>query len=149
MQSTQVYAVSRSPGPGSLEVRTTDIPEPSTGEARIKVEAAGVSYGDLLFQRGVVPGGPKPPFTPGCDLTGVVESVGAGVTGLEPGQRVTALVVSGGYSSVLNVSATRLIPVPGQVDPIRVAAVSLNYFIAHQMVHRVARVHSGQRVMVH
>jgi synaptic vesicle membrane protein VAT-1 len=149
MRSTQVYAVSKAAGPDSLQVRTTDVPEPPAGHARVRVEAAGVSYGDLLFQRGVVPGGPKPPFVPGCDLTGTVESVGAGVTSLRPGDRVTALVVSDGYSTVLNLPAGRLVPVPAQLDPIQVAAVTLNYFIAHQMLHRVARVRPGQRIVVH
>lgn len=149
MQSIQVTAVSKAPGTASLQVRASDVPEPAAGHARVRVEAAGVSYGDLLFQRGAVPGGPKPPFTPGCDLTGVVESVGAGVDDLKPGQRVTALVVSGGYSSVVNLPATRLVPVPDRLDPVKVASVTLNYFIAHQMLHRVARVGSGQRLLVH
>jgi NADPH:quinone reductase-like Zn-dependent oxidoreductase len=148
MQTTQVYAVNRDTT-NCLEVRTEQIAEPPAGQVRIKVEAAGVSYGDLLFQRGVVPGGPKPPFVPGCDLTGVVESVGAGVTGLEPGQRVTALVVSGGYSSAVNLPAERVVPVPEGVDAVSVAATTLNYFIAHQMLHRVAQVRSGQRILVH
>ena len=148
MQTTQVYAVNRDTT-NCLEVRTEQIAEPPAGHVRINVEAAGVSYGDLLFQRGVVPGGPKPPFVPGCDLTGVVESVGAGVTGLEPGQRVTALVVSGGYSSAVNLPAERCVPVPDGVDPASVAAVTLNYFIAYQMLHRVAQVQSGQRILVH
>src|SRR5215475_15887310 len=112
MQSTQVYAVSKAAGPDSFQVRGTDIPEPSPGQARVRVEAAGVSYGDLLFQRGVVPGGPKPPFVPGCDLTGTVEAVGPGVTWLRPGDRVTALVHSGGYCTVRNLPADRLVPVP-------------------------------------
>jgi NADPH:quinone reductase-like Zn-dependent oxidoreductase len=149
MQSTQVYAVNKNNGPGGLAVRTTDVPAPAAGEVRVRVEAAGVSYGDLLFQRGVVPGGPKPPFVPGCDLTGVVESVGDGVTGIQPGQRVTALVVSGGYASVRNLPSERVVPVPDDLDPVRVAAATLNYFIAYQMLHRVARVGTGQRIMVH
>jgi NADPH:quinone reductase-like Zn-dependent oxidoreductase len=149
MQSTQVYAITRDPGPGAIEARTTDIPEPGAGQVRVRVETAGVSYGDLLFQRGVVPGGPKIPFVPGCDLTGTVDSVGAGVSGLEPGQRVTALVVSGGYTSLVNLPAERVVPVPDGLDPVDVAAVTLNYFIAHQMLHRVAKVTPGQRILVH
>src|SRR6266536_2491926 len=149
MQSTQVYAITRDPGPGALEARTTDIPEPGAGQVRVRVETAGASYGDLLFQRGVVPGGPKIPFVPGCDLTGTIESVGAGVSGLEPGQRVTALVVKEGYSSLLNLPAERVVPVPDGLDPVDVAAVTLNYFIAYQMLHRVAKIKSGQRILVH
>lgn len=148
MQTTQVYAVNRDPA-DCLRVQTEEIAAPSPGQVRVKVETAGVSYGDLLFQRGVVPGGPKPPFVPGCDLTGVIESVGAGVTGLEPGQRVTALVVKGGYGTAVNLPAERAVPVPEGVDPVQVAAVSLNYFIAYQMLHRVAQVRSGQRILVH
>jgi len=149
MQSFRISAVSRAPGPASLRFDEAEVPEPPPGQARIRVEAAGVSYGDLLFQRGVVPGGPKPPFTPGCDITGVVEATGAGVTGVRPGQRVTALVVSGGYSSVLNVAAERLVPVPDGLDPVPVASVALNYFIAHQMLHRIAKVGAGHRILVH
>lgn len=148
MQTTQVYAVNRQQT-DCLEVRTTDLEAPPAGQVRVRVEAAGVSYGDVLFQRGVVPGGPKPPFVPGCDLVGVVESVGSGVTGLEVGQRVAALVVSGGYTTGITLPAQRLVPVPEGVDPIRAAAVALNYFIAHQMLHRVAKVSSGQSILVH
>jgi NADPH:quinone reductase-like Zn-dependent oxidoreductase len=148
MQTTQVYAVNRDTA-NCLQVRTEEIAEPPAGHVRIRVEAAGVSYGDLLFQRGVVPGGPKPPFVPGCDLAGVVESVGAGVTGLAPGQRVAALVVSGGYSTAVNLPAERVVPVPEGVDAVSAASVSLNYFIAYQMLHRVAQVNSGQRILVH
>ncbi|MFI7679799.1 medium chain dehydrogenase/reductase family protein [Actinophytocola sp. NPDC049390] len=148
MLTTQVYAVNRDTA-DCLQVRTEEIEAPPAGHVRIKVEAAGVSYGDLLFQRGVVPGGPKPPFVPGCDLAGVIESVGPGVTGLEPGQRVAALVVSGGYSTAVNLPAERVVPVPEGVDAASAASVSLNYFIAYQMLHRVAQVRSGQRILVH
>lgn len=149
MRSVEVRALNRGPGPESLRVHLADIPEPPPGHVRVRVEAAGVSYGDLLFQRGVVPGGPKPPFTPGCDVTGIVDSVGSGVKGLRPGERVCALVASGGYSAVINVPADRLVAVPGGLTAFQAAGVALNYFIAHQMLHRVARVRSGGRILVH
>jgi NADPH:quinone reductase-like Zn-dependent oxidoreductase len=120
MPTTSVYAVNREQA-DSLEVRTEEIAPPPAGHARVRVEAAGVSYGDLLFQRGVIPGGPKPPFVPGCDLTGVVEEVGPGVD-LTVGQRVTALVVSGGYTTAVNLPASRLVPVPDGVDAVAAAS---------------------------
>jgi NADPH:quinone reductase len=148
MQTTQVYAVNRDRA-DCVEVRTTELPAPPPGHARVRVEAAGVSYGDLLLQRGVIPGGPKPPNVPGYELAGVVESVGDGVGDLAPGQRVAALVHEGGYASAVNLPAQRLVPVPDGVEPERVAAVALNYFIAHQMLHRIAKVTSGQSIVVH
>lgn len=58
--------------------------------------AAGVSYGDVLARIGAVPDAPKPPFTPGFDITGVVDKLGAGVTSLQLGMRVAALLDRGG-----------------------------------------------------
>lgn len=147
MQTTSVYAVNRDTA-NSLEVRTEEIAAPPAGHARVRIEAAGVSYGDLLFQRGVIPGGPKAPFVPGCDLTGVVEAAGDGVD-LAVGQRVTALVVKGGYTTAINLPASRLVPVPDGVAAIDAASVALNYFIAYQMLNRVAKVQSGQSILVH
>ncbi|MFC0105945.1 alcohol dehydrogenase catalytic domain-containing protein [Kibdelosporangium aridum] len=147
MQTTQMRAVNRDAA-NCLQVRETDLPAPPAGQVRVRVEAVGVSYGDLLFQRGVVPGGPKTPFIPGCDLVGVVDAVGPGVTDLEPGQRVCALV-SGGYADGMNLPAERVVPVPDGVSALDAAAVSLNYFIAHQMLHRGGKVTSGSRILVH
>jgi NADPH:quinone reductase-like Zn-dependent oxidoreductase len=113
------------------------------------VEAAGVSFGDILLRIGVIPGGPKPPFTPGYDIVGVVEEVGPGVTALARGQRVAALLRSGGYSNYVTVPVDRLVPVPDGVDPVEAAATALNYFVAYQMLHRVAQVCPDQHVLVH
>jgi NADPH:quinone reductase len=148
MQANQVFVRSREAS-GALELRTVQLGPPGAGEATVRIEAAGVSYGDLLQQRGVIPGGPKPPFVPGFELAGVVEQVGPGVTAVRPGQRVAGLVQTGGYSSALNVPAERLVPLPADVTAVDAAAVALNYFIAWQMLTRVADVGSGDRILVH
>ncbi|WP_328603388.1 zinc-binding dehydrogenase [Amycolatopsis sp. NBC_00345] len=132
-----------------LETRAIDLPEPGPGEATVRIEAAGVSYGDLLQQRGVIPGGPKPPYVPGFDLVGTVERLGSGDSTLHIGQRVAALVRVGGYGEALTLPVDRLVPVPEGAKPVDVAAAALNYFIAHQMLHRVARVERGSRILVH
>ena len=142
--------VTRCGGPEVLEVRTETAPEPGPGQARVKVLAAGVSYGDVLARSGAVPDAPKPPFTPGFDVTGVVDSIGPGVDARTIGQRVTALLgAGGGYAEYVCIPAERLVPVPQGVDAVRCAGAVLNYFVAYQMLHRVVGVKVGQKILVH
>jgi NADPH:quinone reductase-like Zn-dependent oxidoreductase len=147
--SRYVSAVRRG-GTEVLQLRENAWPlELGPGQVLVKVIAAGVSYGDILLRAGVIPGGPRPPFTPGFEITGTVAEVGDGVSGLRPGQTVAALLHSGGYADSLTIPAQRLVPVPEQVDPLEAAAVALNYFIGWQMLHRVARATHGDQVLVH
>ncbi|WP_027945864.1 medium chain dehydrogenase/reductase family protein [Amycolatopsis taiwanensis] len=142
-------SVTRIGGPETLQARTENIGEPGPGEALVRIEAAGVSFGDILIRLGVIPGSPKPPFTPGFDFAGEVVKTGPGVTSLTAGQPVAALVRTGGYSDHLIVPAQRLVPRPAGAGAVESAAVALNYFIAYQMLHRVAEVAPGQRILVH
>jgi NADPH:quinone reductase-like Zn-dependent oxidoreductase len=148
VEYSRVIVIARG-GPATLTARTENVPAPAPGQVRVRVAAAGVSFGDVLLRAGVIPNGPKPPFVPGYDITGTVDAVGADVTGLEAGQLVTALLKSGGYAEFAIVAADRLVPVPAGLDPVRVAAVVLNYFVAYQMLHRVTRIRPGQRMLVH
>ena len=85
-------------GPEELRVVEEECPEPKGGEARVRVLAAGVALPDLLMREGVHPETPPLPFTPGWDLIGVVERLGSGVSGIERGQIVAALPISGAYA---------------------------------------------------
>ncbi|WP_380279673.1 medium chain dehydrogenase/reductase family protein [Kitasatospora purpeofusca] len=142
-------SVPRLGGAEVLRLSSDELPAPAVGQVRVKVLAAGVSYGDILLRAGVIPGGPKRPFTPGYDLVGVVDQVGPGTRAPEPGRRVVALVRSGGYAQYALVAANRLVPLPDGVDPVEASALALNYFIAQQMLHRVAGVRRGGTVLVH
>ena len=72
-----------------------------------------------------------------------MEQVGREVSGLAVGQNVAALVPTGGYADRVLINADRLVPRPDGADAIESAAAALNYFIAHQMLHRVAEVRRG------
>lgn len=78
-------------GPEVPELIEAWLPEPGAGEVRVRVAAAGVSGFDLLIRSISLPGNPKPPFTPGEDVAGVIDALGEGVTALEVGQRVAGL----------------------------------------------------------
>ncbi len=142
-------SVPRLGGVEVMQLRSDELAPPPPGHARVRVLASGVSYGDVLLRAGVIPGAPKRPFTPGYDLVGEVTEVGPGTSAPAVGQRVVALVRSGGYAEYATVPAERLVPLPDGVDPARASAASLNYFIAQQMLHRVAGVRRGGTVLVH
>jgi NADPH2:quinone reductase len=126
-----------------------ECPEPKGGEVRVRVLAAGVSLPDLLMREGIHPETPRLPFTPGWDLVGLVDRTGAGVSGIEPGQFVAALPIHGAYAEFVCLPHRELVPVPTGLDAAEAVSLILNYVTAYQMLHRSARVRSGQRVLIH
>jgi len=136
-------------GPDVLQVFEEECPEPKHGEVRVKVLAAGVSLPDILAREGVHPETPRPPFTPGWDLVGVVDRLGDGVSGIEPSQIVAAMPISGAYAEFVCLPQRELVPVPSGLDPAEAVSLVLNYITAYQMMHRLAKVKSGQRALIH
>ena len=136
-------------GPELLEVVEEDLPEPAPGEVRLKVMAAGVAFGDIMWQTGTVPGSPKPPYTPGYDVVGVVDKLGAGVSEPAIDQTVTGVIRTGGYAEYVCRPAEKFVPVPDGLDPAVVAALTLNYSTAYQLFERVGELTPGKRVLVH
>ncbi len=89
------------------------------------------------------------PFTPGWDLVGVVDRLGAGVSGVQPGQTVAAMPIHGAYAGFVCLPQGELVPVPPGVDAAEAVCLVLNYITAYQMMHRSAKVRAGQRALVH
>jgi NADPH2:quinone reductase len=141
--------VTRYGGPEALEVAEEERPEPRDGEARVRMLAAGVALPDLLMREGVHPETPRLPFTPGWDLVGVVDRLGRGVSGIERGQMVAALPISGAYAEFVCLPQRELVPVPAGLDAAEAVSLVLNYVTAYQMLHRSAQVGPGQRVLIH
>src|SRR5437867_8839981 len=135
-------------GPEVLQVVEEDDPRPGPGEVRVRVLAAGVSFSDALLRAGIYLGGPKPPFTPGYELVGVVEELGSGCSRLQVGDRVAALMVWGADAERVCVPEEYAVEVPEGLDPAEVVSLVLPYMTAYQLLHRVARVKSGETVLV-
>ena len=136
-------------GPDALQVLEEECPEPKAGEVRVRVLAAGVALPDIMMREGVHPETPPLPFTPGWDLVGVVDRLGDGVSGIEPGQIVAAMPISGAYAEFVCLLQRELVPVPFGLDAAEVVALVLNYITAYQMMHRCAKVRPGQRALIH
>jgi NADPH:quinone reductase-like Zn-dependent oxidoreductase len=136
-------------GPDELRLVEEERPEPKHHEVRVRVLAAGVSLPDLMMREGVHPETPPVPFTPGWDLVGVVDRLGDGVSGIEPGEIVAALPITGAYAQFVCLPQRELISVPSGLDAAETVSLVLNYVTAYQMLHRSARIKAGQRVLIH
>jgi NADPH2:quinone reductase len=125
--------------------------EPGPEEVRVRTLAAGVSFADIFMREGFHPESifRRPPFTPGWDIVGRIDAVGAGVSTLNAGEIVAALPIVGGYSEVLYLPEEELVSVPPGVDAAEAVSLILNYVTAYQMLHRCARIEPGQAVLVH
>lgn len=139
----------REGGPEVLEAHRRDLPAPEPGQVVVRVEAAGVSFAEVQMLKGRYFMQPKFPFVPGYDLVGRVEEVGGGVDGGLVGRRVAALTQTGAWAERVPLDAQKLAPVPGGLDPAEAVAAVTNGVTAWQMLHRAAKVRSGQTVVVH
>jgi NADPH2:quinone reductase len=136
-------------GPEVLKVVDDDIPRPGPGEALVRVLAAGVSFTDAQLRAGTYLGVPKPPFTPGYDLVGVVEELGPDCTRLKVGDHIAALTVWGADAERVCVLEENAVDVPHDLDPAEVVSLVLTYMTAYQLLHRTAKVESGETLLVH
>ncbi|GAA3389637.1 medium chain dehydrogenase/reductase family protein [Cryptosporangium minutisporangium] len=135
--------------PDGLLVDRRPLPEPGPGQARIAVEASGVSFAEQQMRRGKYYDQPAFPFVPGYDLVGTVAAVGPGVEEALLGRRFAALTKTGGWASDALVDAGDLVAVPDGVDPAAAETVVVNGITAWQMLHRAAKARPGGTILVH
>ncbi len=143
--------ITRRGGPEVLQVVEDELPEPQSGEVRVKILAAGVSFADVMIREVKVPGlgTPPMPFSPGADLVGVVDKLGDGVSTVELGQMVAARPTFGSHAEFICLPATELMPVPSGLDPAEAVCLVVDYVLAYQVLHRAARVRPGERILIH
>ena len=136
-------------GPEVVKVIDDQVPQPGPGEVRVKVLAAGVSYTDAMLRAGSYLGVPKPPFTPGYELVGVVEELGPDCSRLRVGDRIGTLTVWGADAERVCVLEANAVGVPEDRDPAEVMSLVFTHMTAYQLLHRTAGVKSGETVLVH
>jgi NADPH:quinone reductase-like Zn-dependent oxidoreductase len=131
-----------------LKITENDLREPAANEVRIKILAVGVCQDDIATRVGNRPFLPKFPFTPGYNIVGDADAIGEGVTAFAVGDRVAALTVYGGYAEYIYLNPDQLVRVPIELHPAEVAPLILNYLVAYQVLHRMAKVKPGDRVLI-
>ena len=137
-------------GPEVLKLVEEEDPRPGPGEVLVRVLAAGVSFTDAQLRAGTyLPGAPKPPFTPGYELVGVVEELGPECSRLRVGDRIGALTVWGADADRVCVPESGAVDVPEDLDPAEVLSLLFPYMTAYQVLHRTAKAKRGETVLVH
>src|ERR1035438_1588986 len=139
--------VSKYGGAEELKLVESPTPAPGAGQALVRIAASGVNFIDVYFRTGLYKA--DLPFTPGNEASGIVESVGAGVTDLKPGDRVAYAMQRGSYAEYAVVPASQLVPLPDSVDFNTAAAAMLQGMTAHYLTHSTFPLKPGDRVLVH
>ncbi|AGT31348.1 alcohol dehydrogenase [Geobacillus genomosp. 3] len=136
-------------GPDVLQVKEVERPLPSGRQVVIEAEAIGVNYADTARREGryVVP--TPLPFVPGTEVAGIVREVGPDVEAVRPGQRVVALIESGGYAEFVAVDERAVVPLPDGLDVRRAAALPVQGLSAYHILTTMGRLEEGETVLVH
>ena len=134
-------------GPAVLRWEQVEVGEPGPGQVRIRQEAVGLNFIDVYHRTGLYK--QDLPFTPGVEGAGIVEAVGSGVSGLEPGDRVAYGGPIGGYAEVRLIPADRLVKLPDAISSEQAAAMMLQGMTAEMLLRRVYPVKSGDTILVH
>ena len=95
----KAIVVTKYGGPDNMELQDLPTPSPEPGEVCIRVSRAGINFADILSRMGLYPGAPKPPFTPGMEVSGTIHELGPDVEGFEVGDRVVGSGSKGGYAT--------------------------------------------------
>jgi NADPH:quinone reductase len=135
-------------GPAGLVVEDVAAPQPGPGEVLIAVKAAALNFFDTLITRGKYQAKPELPFSPSAEVAGVVEALGAGVSGVKVGDRVMAYLGWGGAREKVIAKAEALVPIPAGVSDEVAAGVSVTYGTASHGLKDRARLRSGETVAV-
>lgn len=124
-------------------------PEPGPGEVLIRVAAAGVNRPDLTQRAGFYPPPPGAPETLGLEVSGVIESVGSGVTRWHEGDEVCALLPGGGYATYAIAHEGSVLPVPNGVSLIEAAGLPETVFTVWANVFESGALKPSETLLVH
>ena len=136
-------------GPEVMALEDAPEPSPGSGQVTIRVRAVGVNPVDTYIRSGTYARKPTLPYTPGTDVAGTVEAVGAGVTRVRPGERVYAHGAVGGYAEVALCEEWQVHRLPDRVSFSQGAAMGVPYATAWRALFIRAHARAGDIVLIH
>ncbi len=136
-------------GPEVLVPEDRPMPVPAAGEILVKVAAAGVNRPDVMQRQGLYPPPKGAPDIPGLEIAGEVAALGADARRWKVGDRVSALVVGGGYAEFCIAHETHALPLPDGFSVIEAGAVPETFFTVWHNVFERGGLRGGETLLVH
>lgn len=133
---------------GPAQLRDIARPLPGPDQVRLRIMACGLNFADLLMINGKYQERPALPFTMGMELAGVVEALGANVTGLALGSRVAVFAGTGGLADWGCFDARACTPIPEAMRFEEAAAFQIAYGTSHLALAHRARLQPGETLLV-
>ncbi|MBD3886870.1 NADPH:quinone oxidoreductase family protein [Phormidium tenue FACHB-886] len=137
---------------GSEVLSYQEEPKPNCAPEHVvlKVIAAGINFADIMQHQGTYPLQLPLPYTPGMEVIGIVEEVGAEVTGMRVGERVAAISFeAGGYAEYIAIKPEQVIQVPDTLDEHTVLALLIQGLSAYLLLDYAAKIRGGESVLIH
>jgi len=134
--------------PERLALVDVNLPEPGAQDVRVRVEAAGVNFPDALIVQKKYQVQPPLPFTPGTEVAGTIDAVGSEVKHLKTGDRVAAIVGTGGFAQFVCAPAMLVAPLPDGVASDTAAAFTLTYATSHHALFDRGSLKAGETLAV-
>lgn len=125
------------------------VPQPASDQLLVRVEAAGLAFGDTLIVRGRYQVKPPLPFTPGSEVVGTVAAVGAPGGLLAVGTRVAAASRQGGFAEYTLVPSAEAVALPANLDAGAALALRSNYPTSLYALRHAGCLTAGETLLVH
>lgn len=135
--------------PEEMQLQDIEIPQPKAGEVLIRNHAAALNFFDILLIQGKYQVKPERPFTPGSEVGGVIEAVGAGVTEFAVGDRVQASASSGGFAEYSIAPAAKTFKIPANMSFEEAAAMLVIYQTSYFTLTERTKITPGEWLLVH
>jgi len=133
----------------TMELVEREVPEPGPGHVRIRAEAVGVNFADIMMRRGTYPGGPEPRYVPGFETAGVIDAVGPDVDDYAEGDRIVGYPNLGAYAEYAICRTGGLFSVPESISFEEAAGYPVQFLTAHNSLFEWGGLESSERVLIH
>lgn len=134
--------------PEVLELVEKAKPKYGPDEVRIAVNNVGINFADIEKRKGQYPNSPEPPYIPGIEIAGKIESIGDDVD-RTMGDEVTAIVEKGGYAEFVTVEEENILEIPEGVDVSEASAYPVHFLTAHNALHEWGDVKKEEKLLIH